>query len=318
MAEFWELPIDPRNVFANWFIGNTDPALDPDNRVLKGKPWVQTTNDSEPWGPVLGLFFRDADNLAWVQLPTGPTGATGATGAAGANGTNGVNGVNGTVIRQGSGAPSNGLGVDGDYYINTANGDLYQKAGGTYGVIENIIGPTGPTGPTGTVVLYDSGALAAPAASIDTGAAGVAGGYRMIEVVVIGRTDETVLTSTCAIRFNNDSGANYNQTHAGWDSGGVSSGSIVGNTGILMPMPGSTFTASSPGMWMYTVPFYADTTFHKVSQHAGNRAGNTAGNNIVYNVTGTWRNTAAITRVAIFAPTGKNFIVGSRMIVYGR
>jgi hypothetical protein len=61
---------------------------------------------------------------------TGSTGATGATGAAGTNGTNGsagatgavgATGAAGTSVLTGSGAPSNGLGNDGDVYYDTAN-----------------------------------------------------------------------------------------------------------------------------------------------------------------------------------------------------
>lgn len=56
--------------------------------------------------------------------------------------------------RNGTGAPSNGLGVDGDYYLNNANGDVYFRASGTYSIIANLKGPQGIqgiTGPTGSV-----------------------------------------------------------------------------------------------------------------------------------------------------------------------
>jgi hypothetical protein len=39
--------------------------------------------------------------------------------------------------------------LDGDYYLRTSNGDVYNKIAGTWTVIANIEGPTGPTGPTG-------------------------------------------------------------------------------------------------------------------------------------------------------------------------
>jgi hypothetical protein len=71
-------------------------------------------------------------------------------GATGASGTNGTNGTNGATIRNGVGAPSNGLGANGDYYINTTNGDLYEKASGTYSIIFNIKGATGASGANGT------------------------------------------------------------------------------------------------------------------------------------------------------------------------
>jgi hypothetical protein len=50
----------------------------------------------------------------------------------------------------GSGAPDDGTGVDGDLYLDTDTGDVYQKAGGTWGdPIDNITGPEGPEGPIG-------------------------------------------------------------------------------------------------------------------------------------------------------------------------
>jgi hypothetical protein len=55
----------------------------------------------------------------------------------------GTNGTNGSTWRDGSGVPSNALGVDGDYYLNTANGDVYVRSSGVYGIRGNIQGPPG-------------------------------------------------------------------------------------------------------------------------------------------------------------------------------
>jgi hypothetical protein len=78
--------------------------------------------------------------------------------------TGGGGGGNATVWRNGSGAPSNSLGANGDYYLNDDNGDVHLKSSGTYSVVANIKGPqgiqgiqcvkgdtgdTGPQGPTG-------------------------------------------------------------------------------------------------------------------------------------------------------------------------
>ncbi len=57
----------------------------------------------------------------------------------------GADGVNGSTWRDGSGVPSNSLGVDGDYYLNTANGDVYVRSSGVYGLRGNIQGPPGST-----------------------------------------------------------------------------------------------------------------------------------------------------------------------------
>lgn len=109
--------------------------------------------------------------IVGVQGPSGPqgaagvAGATGATGAAGATGPAGSSGANGTQILSGTIAPTDGLGQDGDYYLDTSNGDLYTHGGSTgWNFSLNIRGPTGPQGPTG--------ATGATGPTGDTGPAG--------------------------------------------------------------------------------------------------------------------------------------------------
>jgi len=71
-----------------------------------------------------------------TQGPAGPPGSGG--------------GGSGSIWYEGAGVPSSGLGADGDFYLNTANGDVYQKAAGSWGAaVGNIAGPQGPQGPTG-------------------------------------------------------------------------------------------------------------------------------------------------------------------------
>jgi hypothetical protein len=48
-----------------------------------------------------------------------------------------------------AGAPSAGLGIDDDMYLNETNGDVYRKVSGTWTLEANIKGPTGATGATG-------------------------------------------------------------------------------------------------------------------------------------------------------------------------
>jgi hypothetical protein len=52
-------------------------------------------------------------------------------------------------------------GIDGDYYLNTTTGDIFQKQSGVWVKIGNLKGNTGDTGPKG-----DTG---------DTGPTGAAG-----------------------------------------------------------------------------------------------------------------------------------------------
>lgn len=59
----------------------------------------------------------------------------GAAGPAGPAGANGTNGTNGTVWLSGAGVPAMGLGVDGDWYLETTYGGVYKKAGGAWSLV---------------------------------------------------------------------------------------------------------------------------------------------------------------------------------------
>lgn len=71
-------------------------------------------------------------------------------------------GTNGTAMRGGTGAPSNGLGVDGDRYFRDDTSDVYVKAAGAWSIEVNIKGATGATpaitGTSTSLVSVGSGA----------------------------------------------------------------------------------------------------------------------------------------------------------------
>jgi microcystin-dependent protein len=75
------------------------------------------------------------------------------------------------TIHNGSGVPGAGVGIDGDFYIDTTGWEIYgPKAGGAWGAGTSVTGPTGPTGPAGP-----TGATGATGAAGPTGATGAAG-----------------------------------------------------------------------------------------------------------------------------------------------
>ena len=49
----------------------------------------------------------------------------------------------------GEGEPTAELGSGGDWYLNTANGDLYRKDNGIWALQMNLVGPQGPKGDKG-------------------------------------------------------------------------------------------------------------------------------------------------------------------------
>lgn len=79
--------------------------------------------------------------LVTITPSQGQAGPTGSTGSAG---------TNGNTVLSGTGAPSAGLGNNGDYYIDTAAKTVYgPKASGAWGSATNIVGPQGAIGSTG-------------------------------------------------------------------------------------------------------------------------------------------------------------------------
>ena len=67
--------------------------------------------------------------------------------ALGTRGRQGNPGPAGTTWHTGPGVPNNAVGIDGDFYLRTSNGDLYQKSGGVWGSpIGSLVGPGGTPG----------------------------------------------------------------------------------------------------------------------------------------------------------------------------
>lgn len=65
-------------------------------------------------------------------------------------GASGTNGTNGFTVRNGTGSPSSGIGVNGDFYIDTTAHSIYgPKTAGAWGAATTLVGPTGSTGSTG-------------------------------------------------------------------------------------------------------------------------------------------------------------------------
>jgi len=96
----------------------------------------------------------------------GPAGTPGQQGVAGQAGAQGPAGINGNTILSGQGAPSNGLGSVGDFYVDVVAEILYgpktssgwPQAGvslvGPQGA-QGATGPQGPAGPPGALSSFD-------------------------------------------------------------------------------------------------------------------------------------------------------------------
>jgi hypothetical protein len=104
-------------------------------------------------------WTSSATHIPLYEIVTGTAGVTSYQdfrSMKGNKGEVGNTGAAGGTMLTGSGAPSGGLGSNGDLYLNTANGDYYQKVTGSWGsALLNVIGAAGAAG---SATLTGSGA----------------------------------------------------------------------------------------------------------------------------------------------------------------
>ena len=109
-----------------------------------------STGPAGPTGPQGTQGVQGEPGPTGPAGSTGPAGPTGPTGPAGPTGPTGPAGVDGKTVRYGSTNPSSLIGVDGDFYINTATNFIFgPKSGGSWPTGTTLVGPQGPTGATG-------------------------------------------------------------------------------------------------------------------------------------------------------------------------
>jgi len=151
--------------------------------VWGGSSWTNVGNITGPQGPVGPTGPQGIQGPQGATGLTGPQGPAGPTGPTGSTGPTGPAGVDGATWLSGAGAPSGGVGVVNDFYLNTTNGDYHKKTGASTWTLQgNLTGPTGPTGPTGatgaTGATGPQGLQGNVGATGATGAPGIDGGIK--------------------------------------------------------------------------------------------------------------------------------------------
>jgi hypothetical protein len=120
------------------------------------KTWYNGAGAPSGATGAIGDFYLDTTNHAYYGPKSGGGWGTahsllGPAGTNGTNGTAGAAGADGRTWYSGTGAPSGGLGVNGDYYMDTAASAYYgPKTAGAWGTAHSIIGSVGPSGTNGT------------------------------------------------------------------------------------------------------------------------------------------------------------------------
>lgn len=172
-------------------------------------------------------------------------------------------------------------------------------------------------GSGGGAVLFDS-TLGADAASIDTGAGGIAQSQNVLEIWVIARTDQAAVGSAALLTFNNDSGAVYDYEQLTGTN--VTAAAAPGNaqTSILLDAKGASAAANEASIVCLLLPGYTQTTFFKAGTSIAGAADTTAAGSIARVTSFQYRSTTAVSRAKIANGGGTVLKAGSRLLILGR
>lgn len=169
--------------------------------------------------------------------------------------------------------------------------------------------------PTPSKKVFDS-VLGVDTASIDSGVV-IPGGYDILEVHILARTDAAGPGDSVDIILNNDTGSNYDQQiMLAANVNLVGSASLAQTHWRFDTNAGG--TAGYAGLCILTFTGYSLTTFNKVGTMFATRLDATAANDTVFANGCGWRSTAAINQVKLSAESTNKLKAGSFLKIFVR
>jgi hypothetical protein len=143
--------------------------------------------------------------------------------------------------------------------------------------------------------------------------ANISQAYNDLIIVLIGRGDGAAIDDQFSqLRFNNDTAGNYDTVYLLNTGGSQNTGATSMFAGYTT---GPSAAAATFGVSEIRVFGYGNTTRRKTALILGGEGATTQA---IFHSVGTWKSTAAITRVQIFPATGTGFVAGSELRIYGR
>lgn len=179
-----------------------------------------------------------------------------------------------------------------------------------------VLATLGITAPALTLITETVTSSSASSVSFTS----IAATWRDLVVVVRGRGTKSAVSCTVGMRFNNDSGSNYDRIDGEVTQAGLTTGEVVAGTSIGV---GYLAAANAPANVADTIEIiiadYKGTTFQKAVRAPAStlKVGNSSNSIFTVSTAGWWRSTAAITRVDVFPDTG-GFVDGTVVSLYGR
>lgn len=171
--------------------------------------------------------------------------------------------------------------------------------------------------PTPAIALITDTTLGADTANFDF--TSIPGTYKHLWLVGDLRSTEAAIQTLVGVRFNNDSGANYQSMfHYAIASadGQDATGTTTGTKALVAYTSGANASANHSGAFELLIPNYAGTTFHK-AMRAQTAFTRDAGNDpAITDGSGIWMSASAVTRVTVF-PNSGSWKAASRLSLYG-
>jgi hypothetical protein len=164
--------------------------------------------------------------------------------------------------------------------------------------------------------IYDSGPLASTQAAIDI--LSIPATFAQLMLFIHGRGDTAASSVLAALRFNNDSGANYYFQRLFASAAASTAAESLAQTSMgVGALPAATAVTGFGGGIVVAIPGYSGSSFTK-GAIALNAAplGTTTGTIVTEQRAGVWNSSVAINRITLLAGAG-NFAVGSRVVLYG-
>jgi len=195
------------------------------------------------------------------------------------------------------------------------NGDVYKKLSGTWTFQGNIGGPAGLPG--GNFVKIAEQVLGADAASVTFSS--IPQNFTHLKLVCYGRITQAIQGNNILLRFNGDTGANYDYQILAAFAASAGNSESFAQTGIVVGdfTAANASTSTQAALSESLIPVYAGTTFDKnIVSHNGVKYGTSTTNMQAEVCVGFWRSTAAINSITLYVGSG-NIKAGSVFSLYG-
>lgn len=179
--------------------------------------------------------------MLFFLIGCGKDGAIGPQGEKGEQGEEGINGSNGNTIYSGKATPSNSIGVNGDFFLNLLNGDLYgPKSSEEWGKPFSLKGVQGEAGTPGATILSGS--------TVPLGALGKNGDFyiNLVEMTIYGPKSDSGWGSAVSLKSDVENSVSTYIIKPDWNKNLINT-----NTGV--------FTTSSED---YVLPGNVNSTYY--------------------------------------------------------